>query len=287
MLFIPLATLGLLISCGNNSETENNSDTAKEGAMQMEGSKDSTESTTVYSLPAPMQIASAIQRNVPTYYDELLCPIKNGPTSDFGKTLNLGIYAVDLGYANVYDQKQKSITYFVASIKLADELKIMGPADPRTLRAFKENIDNKDSVNHYTLGSFGNIHDNLINSNRKDEAMLILTGSFIEGVYLTSKIQDKNKDKKLMQLIGEQKLFLENILSILPQYKDKKEMSELIAQLTDLKMTYDKVTITYRAETDPNKKNMEPISITGEVLKQINEKITAIRNSIIQPKGIS
>lgn len=281
-LFIPIAALCLFFNSCGNSEKGNTIETTQEGVMEIAGSKEILENV-IFSLPAPMQIASAIKRNCPQYYEELLCPLKNSASSDFSKILTLGIYAVDLGYANVYDQKQTSLNYFVTSIKLADELKIMGPLNLSTLKSFKENLDNKDSVKRYTLSSFSKIHDNLLKSNRKDEAMLILTGSFVEGVYLSSKIQDKNKDKNLMNLIGEQKLFLENLLSILPQYHDKKGVTELVAQLTDLKTTYDKIEITYKTDTDPDKKHMQSITISDEVLKQINEKITNIRNTIIEP----
>lgn len=286
MLSLALITLFILSSCSNSSDKTSE---IQQGTIETPAAKtkDSANQAKLFSLPAPMQIASAIKKNCPNYFDEFLCPLKNSPPSDFEKTLMLGIYAVDLGYANVYDQKQTSINYFVASTKLADELKIMGALDPSILKAFKNNINNKDSVTHYTLSSFRSIHNNLLSNNRKDEAFLILTGSFIEGAYLSSKIQDKNKDKNLTHLIGEQKLFLENILTILPQHHDKKEMSDLIAGLTDLKTAYDKVDIKYKTETDPNNKNMEPIIISDDILKQINEKITAIRTSIFQTKSLS
>jgi len=280
MLAASLATSFLLNSCSNNSE--NNQETTQANTnIVSEGSKDSL-GQVVYSLPAPMQIASAIKRNCPNYFDDLLCPLKSSATSNFAKTINLGIYAVDLGYANVYEKTQTSINYFAASIKLADELKIMGPVNPALLNVFKENVNNKDSVKHYTLHSFADIHDNLITSNRKDEAMLILTGSFIEGVYISSQIQGKNKDKNLAHLVGEQKLFLESLLDLLPANTDKKDLNTLVASLNELKTIYDKVEIKYKDEaSDPNQKNMEPIAISDDVLKEINSKITLIRNSII------
>ena len=285
VLFVSIVTLFIFVSCGSNTESENNSAMVSDSTSKSDAeNKDSLKPSEILSLPAPMQIASAIKKNSPKYYEEFLCPITNGAGTSFFKTLNLGIYAVDLGYANVYEQKQASINYFVASIKLADELKIMGPVDPATLKAFKETINNTDSVKHNTLSTFGNIHDNLIKSDRKNEAVLILTGSFIEGVYLASKIQAKTKDKNLMYLVGEQKLFLENVLKVLPHYKDENGMAELIAQLDDLKTTYDKIEITY-TETAPNKKEMKPIVISDDILKQISEKITSIRNNITQTKA--
>lgn len=284
-LFLSIVTLFIFVSCRSTAESENSSAMISDSASKsIVENKDSLKPSEIISLPAPMQIASAIRKNSPKYYEEFLCPITNGVGTNFFKTINLGIYAVDLGYANVYQQKQTSINYFVACIKLADELEIMGPVDPAILKAFKETIGNKDSVKRYTLSTFGKIHYNLIKSDRKNEAFLILTGSFVEGVYLASKIQARTKDKNLMNLVGEQKLFLENILNILPYYKDEKGMAELIAQLDDLKVTYNKIEITY-TESAPNKKKMQAITISDDVLKQISDKITAIRTSIILAKG--
>ncbi len=285
LLFVSLLALITFVSCGSNSESGNTTMATDSVAKSGLVNTDTAKSSELLSLPAPMQVASAIKRICPKYYENLLCPTTNGSANNFSKTLTLGMYAFDLGYANVYEQRQTSLNYFVTSIKLADELKIIGPVNASSLKSFKENINNNDSVKHYTLNSFGNIHDNLISSDRKNEAFLILTGSFIEGLYVCSSIQ--TKDKNLASLVGEQKLFLDNLVIILPAYKDEAGMSELIAQLADLKTVYDKIEIKYKEDTDPSKKSIEPITVSDDMLKQISEKIAAIRKSIIVPKSVS
>jgi hypothetical protein len=282
-LLLTFSAICLFSSCGNDAEKSTTADVSQDSLNASQSGKDDNGAEEIFSLPAPMQIASAIKKNCPNYYAELLSPLKNTASSNFSKALNLGIYAVDLGYANVYDQKQTSINYFLTSVKMADELKITGAVDPSLLKLFKENINNKDSVTRYTLSSFGNIHDHLITSNRNEEAFLILTGSFIEGVYLSSKIQEINKDKNLVQLVGEQKIFLESLLSIFSSSSNK-EIGDLCTQLADLKTAYDKVDIAY-VEKEANKKNMQPIQISDDVLKQIGAKILVLRNSIIQSPG--
>jgi hypothetical protein len=133
-------------------------------------------------LPAPMQIASANKKIGCQIFGKFLCPVKNGFSNDFSKLLNLGIYSADLGYANVYNQAQTSLTYFSTAAKLADDIKIVGDIDAETLKRYKNNINNKDSVTYFTLNSFNNIHNYLTANNRTDEAYLIITGCFIEGV---------------------------------------------------------------------------------------------------------
>lgn len=279
----------ILSSCNNN--TQKVSETA-EGTLQSltEKNDNSIQQNEVHSLPAPMQIANAIKTTNAAYSESFLLPLNNddAATSDYTKTLVLGMCAVDLGYATVYEQKQTSINYFSSSVKTADELKIMGPIDPGIIKRYKENINNQDSLTSYTLSTFKKIHANLLSNNRTEDAYLILTGSFIEGLYLSGKIYEKGKDKNLVNVIGQQKIFLESLTKLLPQYNDKKEIADLIIQLNDLKSIFDQVEITYKSSSnEPNSKEMLPVDISDETLNQIIYKITTIRNSLINQKQIS
>lgn len=279
----------ILSSCNNN--TQKVSETA-EGTLQSltEKNDNSIQQNEVHSLPAPMQIANAIKTTNAAYSESFLLSLNNNDaaTSDYTKTLVLGMCAVDLGYATVYEQKQTSINYFSSSVKTADELKIMGPIDPGIIKRYKENINNQDSLTSYTLSTFKKIHANLLSNNRTEDAYLILTGSFIEGLYLSGKIYEKGKDKNLVNVIGQQKIFLESLTKLLPQYNDKKEIADLIIQLNDLKSIFDHVEITYKSSSnEPNSKEMLPVDISDETLNQIIYKITTIRNSLINQKQIS
>ncbi len=273
-----LISILLLSSCGSSEKT----DDTQQGAVQLTAeAKGDSGHTELFSMPAPMQVASAIKRTNSNYVDGLLAPSNARNSSAFSKTLNLGMYAVDLGYANVYDQHQTSIIYFSNSLKLSDDLKIMGPFEPSTINRFKENVTNSDSTAHYTLSSFRKIHENLINSKRDEEAYLILAGSFIEGLYLTSEIQKKNKNEQLVHLIGEQKLFLESVTKILST-SESKEIVDLLVQLNDLKTIYGRIDVNYKT-TNAESKEILPIVVSNDLLKEINEKITIIRNGVFQP----
>lgn len=276
----------ILSSCNNN--TQKVSEIA-EGTLQplTEKNDNSVQQNEVHGLPAPMQIANAIKTTNAAYSEHFLLSLNNkdATTSNFTKMLVLGMCAVDLGYANVYEQKQTSINYFSSSVKTADELKIIDPIDPSIIKRYKENVNNQDSLTSFTLSTFKKIHANLLINNRTDDAYLILTGSFIEGLYLSGKIYEKGKDKNLVNVIGQQKIFLESITKLLPQYKDKKEIADLIIQLNDLKNIFDQVEITYKSSSnEPNSKEMLPVNISDETLNQIIDKITLIRNSHINQK---
>lgn len=273
-----LLSVALFSACGNNAEKET-SEPPKQDSTQISSEEPTGK---LFTLPAPMQIASAIKRSGVKYSESYLCPIKNGFASDFSRLLNLGIYSVDLGYANVYEQNQTSLKYFSTAAKIADDIKIAGVIDAATIKRFKENLNNKDSITRFTLGSFNNIHHNLTENNRADEAYLIITGCFIEGVYLSAKVCEKEKSKDLVSLVGQQKLFLGNLLELLSNHQERKEMPELIAKLTELKQLYDSTEIQYASATDASSKKIESVVISDENLKKISEKINEIRNNIIQ-----
>lgn len=276
---ILLSSTLIFSGCGSSQEKENIEETTKKDSIQT-----TTEQTggKIFSLPAPMQIASAIKRAGAKYSDAYLCPIKNSFSSDFSKLLTLGVYSVDLGYANVYEQTQTSLNYFSTAAKIADDINVVGCIDAGKVKRFKDNVNNKDSLTRFTLGSFSDIHNYLSNNKRADEAYLIITGCFIEGLYLSTKICEKAKSKELVSLIGEQKTSLESLIELLSNHQEKKEIPELISKLNELKLLFDQVEIKYASIPDSKNKKMEPVMISDETLAKISVKINDIRSGIIQ-----
>jgi hypothetical protein len=266
----------LVTSCGNNQEKEANTEPKQDSvpaATEQPGK--------IYTLPAPMQVATSIKNSGAKYSESFLAPIKTGFSSDFSKLLSLGIYSADLGYAATYEQTQTSINYFSTAAKIADEVKIVGAIDAETVKRYKNNINTKDSVTYYTLSSFNKIHSNLTENNRLDEAYLIVTGCFIEGTYLASKVCEKNKSKEMLSLLGQQKLFLDNIVELMSNFPDNKDIAALVAQLNELKAIYESVEIKY-ADISPGVKQIQPIAISDETLAKITAKIAEIRNAAIK-----
>lgn len=278
-LLIAVFAVSPFISCNNYENNDSVSDVKSQDSIAV---KDTSNLSTLLSLPAPMQIAAAIKRTNSKFQDAYLSPLKKDYPTDFLKTINLGIYAVDLGYANVYDQKQTSINYFTTALKLADELNIISVKEPGIIKRFSSNVNNEDSVKHYTLSSFANIHNNLLNGNRTNDAYTLLAGSFIEGLSLSCKIYENGKDAKIGQLIGQQKLFLENIMTILSNCTDDKNLVDLTTKLSQLESIYNKVEIKSAVSTDPDIKEISSITISDEVIKEISDFIGAIRTELIK-----
>jgi hypothetical protein len=105
--------------------------------------------------------------------------------------LNLGAYATDIGYLSVYDKTQDVINYLRSSDKLAKHIGV-GNAFERSLeKRFESNLGKKDSLVKIVDESMNRVHEYLEDNNRKGTAALTLTGSFIEGLYISTGLIEK------------------------------------------------------------------------------------------------
>ena len=95
---------------------------------------------------------------------------------------------------------------------------------------------------------------------------MVVCGSWIEGVYITTHATLKAIDPTpLLEALAKQKKSLNELVVLLEAVKDVPEVSDLYKGLFDIKEFYEGV-----GET-----------MTNEQLKVLEEKITALRNSIV------
>jgi hypothetical protein len=99
--------------------------------------------------------------------------------------------------------------------------------------------------------------------------------------YLSAKVCEKAKSAEMRSFSWATKIVFGEHSGITSESSEKKEMPDLITQLTELKQIYDQVEIKYASISEPGIKRMEPILVSDEALAKISEKITEIRNGII------
>jgi len=91
----------------------------------------------------------------------------------------------------------------------------------------------------------------------------------------------------LAKRVGEQKLTVSNIVTLLSKNTDE-EVKSLIKEFNELESIFEKVELSYqysRPETDPVKKqtiikSTTQVNVSDEVLEEILVKITSIRTLI-------
>lgn len=229
----------------------------------------------VYTLPAPLQIATAVKLFELPYSDDLIAITKASeatfPNSHM-KALNMGIFAVDMGYTTIYEQHQTAIDYSTKVHKLADELDISGGFAESLIKRFENNRDNQDSLYRIVLTGFNKVHKYLQDNHRMDVGLLISAGSLIEGLYLSLEFTKIKKDARLLLLIAQQQIFVDNIIELMEVYAEKPEIEKLLQDMKAIRAAF------HGIELPIGKKN---VAITEEQLEVLIELVTEIRRNII------
>src|SRR5882672_11241885 len=182
--FLLILTIGLW-SCGSKKENSENSDEFK----QAEESLTDEIKDVAYNIPSPSEIPYLLQQTGAEFNQSLLSDRKKADqylTRNDKAALNLGVYAADIGYLVSYDKTQDAINYMNASKKLADNLGVLGSFDTDLLKRFEANISAKDSLAHMVDEAIQQTEKYMKNDNRSKPAALMLTGSFVEGLYIST-----------------------------------------------------------------------------------------------------
>lgn len=234
---------------------------------------------TVFLLPAPLQVASSLKLHSVPYVSSLISDFKKneGNAPEYLNALNLGCNIIDLGYATVNGDLQLGISYSQNIKTLMGELGINSAISGRLIKRFEENAANQDSLCKIILESYAESHEFFQRNQREGMGLLILTGCFIEGLYLAASVDEVASNSQLQSLLGIHKEYLENVLLLIKFYNDNKEVSTLITQLEDLNKEFNSIDLIINKAKGSAKLN-SPVS--AEKLEAIREKISAIRSDI-------
>ena len=235
----------LIYSCGDPKPTESetsddlaDTDTVKAVALNVGGE--------LFSVPSPIQTALLIQKSGVAYDKAILnAGSKNGQySSDYSKSLNLGIYGADLGYVSMYNQTQDALGYLGAVKQLADKLGVSAAFDQNTMKRINENISNKDSM-LVLVGIAYRASDAYLKTNKRTEiSSLILTGGWIESMHFSIMAYNKKPTDEVKYRIAEQKQALGSIVRLMKSH-NLPDAAELTTQLEDLSKIYEGVTTKY------------------------------------------
>ncbi len=227
----------------------------------------------IQSLPSPAEMAALIESlGVPFSKSYLASPEQaDDYDTNFKKALGLGILSADLGYLNVYAQTNESVNYLATIRKISDDLNIGQFFDFQTLKRLASSNENMDSLMFLSQNSFREMDTHLRKNNRSNLSALVVTGVWMESMYLLTQIvKDGTDDKDLTDRIGEQKVILEMLNKVLQVYKvQDKNFKELATDFEELSAAYDQIEIT-----------IEPGPVTTVIIDGI-EVVTTEDKSIV------
>jgi hypothetical protein len=248
------------------------------------------------TLPSPIEIANIITKSNNNFSKDILIPtsVSENATDKHTQALLLGGYGVDLGYLNLNNKTIYVISYLEGIRNVAKELKVDQYFDFSALSNLAKNRNNVDSLISISTNNFNQIDEYLRTQNRGDLSVLILIGSWIEGLYMFNDIAAKTPSEDITKRIGEQKIIIDNVFAILAKIENIEYYKNLKQTLTPLKNTYNKVSVAYVYHEPITKEvngelviedNTETIIIMSkEDQKNISTEINKLRQTIFQIK---
>lgn len=278
----------LLLSCDSKKSAQEDYMSELDSTEKVsERTLDMTMQQIMRSIPSPLEISFLVKESSSGYERTILHdPSKAGNYNTATKqAMNIGIYGTDLGYANLYNQKQGAISYLNAIRSLADELQIGQFFDFNTIRELTSTDNNLDSILRTTSTNFERINSHLSSQNREVLSLMMITGGWVEAVNLACQVNSMEQDKTLESRIAEQKIVFDQLLLLL---KSADEGSELHRAFQDLQPVYDKVNITY-SYAKPTMKEVNgvleveqnsdsQVTYDDTIIREITEGIAQIRD---------
>lgn len=285
------------VACGGNENKTENKAPLETGASELtnkdEFFKDREQALKqiFFSIPAPIEMADMIKDAGFSFDKNVLNPVEkvNKYINEENRAINLGIYAADLSYSTVFDQKQESVNYLSASKTLASALGIDGALDEQFMERVQRNQNNKDSLISYVTQSYQNVNAYLKEGKRTDVSALIIAGAWVETLYLSTHYAGKKGEKAMRQRVAEQTYSLNQLVNYLNLFATSNRVNQMKEDLIKLQMIYKDV-IVIGGETSVEKdKNgtttigsTETITMSDPTLAKIAAEAVVIRNKYIQ-----
>ena len=223
----PLIAIALA-SCGSSSSDKDKNAAEFEDAD--ENLKQQLEEL-IYNIPSPSEIPYLLQATGAEFNESLINPrtkVDQYASRTDKAALNLGVYAADIGYLSSYDKTQQAIDYLNSAKTLADNLGVIGSFDVEVLQKFEANISNKDSLTRLLDRTIKKTQAYLADDNRNKLSALVVTGSFIEGLYISTGLV-KSYPKDLLPSDARNLVLTPIIRVILDQ---KKSVSDMVKMLS-------------------------------------------------------
>ena len=288
LVFSTLIAIGLA-SCGSSSsDKDKNSSEFKEAEESL---KEQIEDV-IYNIPPPSEIPYLLQATGAEFNESLVNPrtkVDQYASRTDKAALNLGVYAADIGYLSSYDKTQEAIDYLNSTKTLADNLGIIGSFDVEILQKFEANISNKDSLTHLLDRTIKKAENYLADDNRNKLSALVVTGSFVEGLYIaTGLIKSYPKDllpddarnlvlTPLIRVVLDQKKSASDLLKMLSGVEQTEPIATIVADLKSLEGAYNALNIEEQI-----KNNKANLVLTDKNLIDITTIVEKMRKIITE-----
>ncbi len=244
-----------------------------------------------YNMYLPPRMSKIFERVGANYNPSIL----NNP-DDFARyqdphktAINLGIYGVDMSYVRMFDQTLLMAKYFSTIQLLTRMLDIPDEYFDDMVKGIEHSSNNRDSLIRIASEIYDRT-DNYLKKNDNDAyAALIVTGGWIETMYISTRILEADPDNvEISDRIAEQKYSLNSLISLLSNYQEDISVAGDLLLLKLLKRSFDRYDIYYEQDNfvlDTVNKLISAsgckTGITPEILDEITDIVGEIRTQMI------
>ncbi|MDR2937714.1 MAG: hypothetical protein LBU92_02090 [Prevotellaceae bacterium] len=228
-----VAALMLVAGCGGRSGKKSQLTTAE----QLDAMID-------YPLPTAYEVTNLINRSGAAYVIGITNATAKAENylTEADKAVNLGVYGADLAYVTTYNMKQETMDYMKVLKKMVDDLQVSTNFNTELARNVENNIDNKDSLISIISQSFHDTYNFLINNGKDDISVLVLVGTWVEGLYLTTMVATTSvHNADMLQIVANQKSSLNTLVSLLDKHDQSPEVAQMRQLLEPIIRQYDDV----------------------------------------------
>lgn len=244
-----------------------------------------------HNIPSPMETAALLKKAGAAYDRNILNDVKNvdNYTSASKQALNLGIYGADLSYASVYNNTQESMLYTSCAQKLAKKLDISNAFNEEVVGRLEKNRNNRDSLLNIISQTYWQVDGYLKENQRDNISVLMVTGGWVEGLYIATRVAGMHDTPELRQRIAEQRLPLADLLELVKTYSPDDPAVALVQRdLDQLQVLFAQVTVPGGGSTMTMENGVAtlggtapPATVTDAQLKSIGDAVTTIRSGYI------
>jgi len=200
----------------------------------------------IEGMSNPVEMAALIKSLDVQYSSKHLASTDNIEkfTTQAQQAFNLGIFGTDLGYLNMYNKTNIVLDYIGAIKTLSDGINVGQFFDFTTLKRLAQNNQNLDSLMYISVHSFNEMDRYLREDNRSNLSVLIITGVWLEGMYLATQVYKEMPHPELKERIGEQKIVIDELMLFIKNFKQNRFFNVLITELDVLHKEFADVSIT-------------------------------------------
>lgn len=296
LLSFALVAILVFSACSGGSNQENNADTS--ASDEFDSAKEQVAADVkkvLEDLPPPSEVPYLLMQAGADFNPGVINGLSAEKMADYQKTeasaaLNLGVYATDIGYLTSYEESELALDYMGECQKLAAPVGVADAIDYGMISRFESNMENKDSLATIINEVMDKSGERLSQLDELNSAALLLAGSWVEGVYISTQIVDQYPDDlpeeirnivlvELVKIIMNQKTSLNDLLKVLNDVSGSDEVTAMTTELEKVKAIFDGELAEVESKIAENTGDFVLVPST---LDNLAAEVSRIRASIVK-----